>query len=265
VDTRKPIQPSGPASQPDLLSEFFRVCCLRLEELIRWVTKCQIYERAQREGQVRPEILLLRGVAGRCGQVGKAKVDRTRAVVHAIFDVRKLGHELRLAKFAIEALQRVGIAGNNGRSVGFYILGQCCQADRDLVAWLEKQRCTAAKTLAIIDVLVDIGGQYASKEVRRTGADRVYESAIFAIRACRPERDGFAQRNVDDQIALVAQFATVRRFNANPAARRKSGSRGLLRHELQDAAQRACAVNRALRTTQDLDAVQVERIEIARE
>src|SRR4030095_11430071 len=156
VDTRKPIQPSGPASQPDLLSEFFRVCCLRLEELIRWVTKCQIYERAQREGQVRPEILLLRGVAGRRGQVGEAKVERTRAVVHAIFDVRELGHELRLAELAIEALQRVGIAGNNSRSVGLDILGQRRQAYRNLVAWFEKQRSPAAKALAIVYVLVDV-------------------------------------------------------------------------------------------------------------
>src|SRR3546814_14090843 len=90
-------------------------------------------------------------------------------------------------------------------------------------------------------------------------------SAIGSIETRGAERRLVRQRQIDQRLTNPGHVAAVRRFRraARPAFERIGI--GAVGDELDDAAERACAIERPLRAAQHLDPRDVERVELARE
>ena len=126
------------------------------------------------------------------------------------------------------------------------------EAEGQVLGGVEQEGGAQTSGLAPVDVFFARGGV-------------VDIAAFVAHQAADAKRCLVAERNVGDGAHRVAGFAVLGRFRRSARTRFERVRRRCGGDELDEAAQRACAVERALRTAQHFDALHVERIEVERQ
>ena len=156
-----------------------------------------------------------------------------------------------MGKLADDRFQIDGVDVDGVGAIAADVLEQDRAPDAQLIDRFDQRRYPPAISLSVIDVLAD---------------QRVVDKPrVFAVEAGDADRRHVGQRNVGRRPAPPAGIAVGHRLDPELAGGAEFPSVRHDGHELDQAAERVCTVERALRPAQDFDARQVERVEVGGE
>ncbi len=138
-------------------------------------------------------------------------------------------------------------------AIGDDLLISDARGDLDRGSWLPQNRGADAQAVAAVDVL------FAG---RALGID---ETGVFGVISDQPERCAIAQRHVDHTLEMAADIAFINGVDIAFYQSPDLAQFGLVGDVANRAADAARAEQRALRTAQGLDAVEIEQVEVGGE